>query len=385
MIKEKLSWNDGRVRAWVYQLVILCIVAGCIWYLIDNTLQNLASRNIQTGFGFLNKEAGFAIGESFITYNLTDTYWQAIQVGLVNTLFVSLLGIVLSTMLGTVIGIGRLSKNWLINRLSAIYVEVMRNIPLLIHLFFWYALLTDVLPGPRQALHPFDGVFLSNRGIKVPALEGYSLTWLLWGSVIAVMLSIGIAWWAKYRQNKTGKTTAVLIINLIIFVGILLLAYALSGADIQVVKPILKGFNFEQGWSVSPELSALLIGLVLYTASFIAEIVRSGIQSVGKGQWEAGVSLGLSRTKVLRLVVMPQAIRVMIPAMSNTFMNLTKNSSLAVAIGYPDIVSIVNTMLTQTGQAIEAVMIIMLAYFTISISIALLMAWYNKSMALVEK
>ncbi|NOL49312.1 amino acid ABC transporter permease [Pelistega europaea] len=382
---KKLSWNDERVRAWVYQLIILGLVVGCLWYLVDNTLHNLSSRNIQTGFGFLNKEAGFAIGESFIHYDLTDTYWQAIQVGIVNTLFVSLVGILLSTVLGTFIGIGRLSKNWLVNRLSAVYVEVMRNIPLLIHLFFWYALLTEILPGPRQALNPVDGVFLSNRGIKFPALIGTSVEWLLWGVLIAVVLGGLISCWAKRKQNQTGQTTPVLLINIGVFMLVLLLACAASGFDLQLVKPVLRGFNFEQGWSISPELAALLIGLVLYTASFVAEIVRSGIQSVSKGQWEAGASLGLSRSKVLRLIVMPQAVRVMIPAMSNTFMNFTKNSSLAVAIGYPDIVSIVNTMLTQTGQAIEAVIIIMLAYFTISISIALFMAWYNHRMALVER
>lgn len=385
MKKEKLSFNDERVRAWIYQLIILCIVVGGIWYLVDNTLHNLSTRNIQTGFDFLHKEAGFAIGESFIEYDLTDTYWRAIQVGIVNTLFVSLVGILLSTILGTFIGIGRLSKNWLVRKLSAIYVEVMRNIPLLIHLFFWYALLTEILPGPRQALNPMDGVFLSNRGIKVPAIEGESVTWMLWGAVVAVFIGVIIAKWAKHKQNMTGKTTPVLLINLAVFVVMLLFFYVVSGRDLQIIKPVLRGFNFENGWSFSPELAALLVGLVLYTASFVAEIVRSGIQSVGVGQWEAGASLGLSRAKVLRLIVMPQAIRVMIPAMSNTFMNLTKNSSLAVAIGYPDIVSIVNTMLTQTGQAIEAVMIIMLAYFTISVSIAVLMAWYNKRMALVER
>lgn len=385
MKKIQFSWHDARFRSWLYQAIVLAIVVYCSWYLINNTLQNLAARNIQTGFAFLNKEAGFAIGETLIEYNLTDTYWQAIQVGLLNTLLVSVIGIILSTILGTFIGVARLSHNWLVNKLASIYVEVMRNIPLLIHLFFWYALLTEVLPGPRQALSPIDGVFLSNRGIKVPALEGASLIWMLLAMGLALIATFALAKFAKNKQNKTGQTTPVFWISLGLFFVFPLLAFLLSGGQLNLVKPELKGFNFIHGWSFSPELAALLLGLVLYTAGFIAEIVRSGIQSVSKGQWEAGESLGLSKAKTLRLIVMPQAVRVMIPAMSNTFMNFTKNSSLAVAIGYPDIVSIVNTMLTQTGQAIEAVMIIMLAYFTLSMVIALLMAWYNKRMALVER
>ncbi|WP_386696094.1 amino acid ABC transporter permease [Lonepinella sp. MS14435] len=385
MKKLQFSLNDANTRAWLYQIVILSVVVYFVWYLVDNTLHNLAARNIQTGFAFLDKEAGFAIGESFIEYNLTDTYWQAIKVGIFNTLLVSFIGIVLATLLGTLIGIGRLSTNWLVNKLASVYVEVMRNIPLLIHLFFWYSLLTENLPSPRQALNPIDGVFLSNRGIKIPALVGDSLPWLGVAFILAILATIFLAYWAKNKQNKTGQTTPVFYISLGFFVLFPVLAVLFSGCQLDVVKPELKGFNFVNGWHFSPELAALLLGLVLYTAAFVAEIVRSGIQSIGKGQWEAGESLGLSRFKTLRLIIMPQAVRVMIPAMSNTFMNLTKNSSLAVAIGYPDIVSIVNTMLTQTGQAIEAVMIIMLAYFTISISIAIFMAWYNKRMALVER
>ncbi|WP_455648225.1 amino acid ABC transporter permease [Lonepinella koalarum] len=385
MKKINFSLNDANTRSWLYQVIILSVIVYVVWYLVNNTLHNLATRNIQTGFAFLNKEAGFAIGESLIEYNLTDTYWHAIRVGILNTLLVSFVGIVLATLLGTIIGIARLSANWLVNKLAAIYVEVMRNIPLLIHLFFWYSLLTENLPGPRQALNPIDGVFLSNRGVKIPALSGDSVSWMLVGLLFAVIATIILSFWAKHKQNKTGKTTAVFSISLAFWVIFPMLAALLSGWQLDVVKPELKGFNFVNGWHFSPELAALLLGLVLYTAAFIAEIVRSGIQSVNKGQWEAGESLGLSRLKTLRLIIMPQAVRVMIPAMSNTFMNFTKNSSLAVAIGYPDIVSIVNTMLTQTGQAIEAVMIIMLAYFTISISIAVFMAWYNKRMALVER
>ncbi|WP_159992156.1 amino acid ABC transporter permease [Pelistega ratti] len=385
MKKLQFSWHDTRFRSLIYQIIILGIVICVVGYLIHNTLQNLSARNIQTGFAFLDKEAGFAIGETLIPYQLTDTYWQAIKVGLFNTLFVSIMGIIFSTLLGTVVGIARLSSNWLLKNVASIYVEVMRNIPLLIHLFFWYALLTETLPSPRQALNPIEGVFLSNRGIKVPALEGSALPWVSMGILMALLGIFILAYWAKHKQNQTGQTSTLWRWYLVLFILFPVLSFFLSGGQLSLDYPVLKGFNFVGGWSFSPELAALVIGLVLYTAGFIAEIVRSGIQSVSKGQWEAGESLGLTRLQTLRLIIMPQALRVMIPSLSNTFMNLTKNSSLAVAIGYPDIVSIVNTMLTQTGQAIEAVMIIMAAYLTISLSIALLMTWYNKKMALVER
>lgn len=383
--KVRLSWSDPRFRAYVYQALILGLVVYVVWYLVSNTLANLSARNINTGFAFLDQEAGFAIGESYIDYSLTDTYWRALSVGLINTLVVSLLGIVFSTILGVLIGVARLSSNWLINKLAAIYVEVMRNIPLLIHLFFWYALFTEIFPSPRQALNPLAGVFVSNRGIMLPSLQGPSLMWMVVGLVIALILSYTLAAYAKKRQRLTGQTLPVLWTSLGMMLVLPFLALLLSGGQLSLDYPELKGFNFQGGISFTPELTALLAGLVFYTAAFTAEIVRSGIQSIGKGQWEAGRSIGLRNSQVLRLVVMPQALRVIVPPMSSTFMNLCKNSSLAVAIGYPDIVSIVNTMLTQTGQAIEAVSIIMLAYLTISLSIALLMNWYNKRIALVER
>ena len=383
--KVRLSWSDPRFRAYVYQALILGLVAYAIWFLVSNTLDNLASRNINTGFAFLKQEAGFAIGESYIDYSLTDTYTRALGVGIINTLVVSLLGIILSTILGVIIGVARLSTNWLISKLAAIYVEVMRNIPLLIHLFFWYALFTEIFPGPRQALNPITGVFLSNRGIMVPSLQGASLLWLALGLVLAIVLSIILAVYARKRQRLTGQTVPVLWSSIAMLIFLPLIAALISGWQLNLSYPELRGFNFTGGVSFTPELTALLAGLVFYTAAFTAEIVRSGIQSIGKGQWEAGRSIGLRNSHVLRLVVMPQALRVIVPPMSSTFMNLAKNSSLAVAIGYPDIVSIVNTMLTQTGQAIEAVSIIMLAYLTISLSIALLMNWYNRRIALVER
>lgn len=385
MRKIRFSWNDERFRAIIYQIIVFALVVVGIWFLISNLLDNLHSRNIQTGFAFLDKEAGFAISESLIEYKLTDTYLRALSVGFLNTLFVSFLGIIGCTILGTIVGVSRLSPNWLISRLALVYVEVMRNIPLLIHLFFWYSLLTEILPGPRQALNPIDGVYLSNRGIMFPKLEGEGLLYIWIGLLIGIVLSILNSYRCKLKHAKTGKCSPVFWVNTLMIIGLPIVGGLLASSSIQWSVPELKGFNFLGGSLFTPEMSALLIGLVLYTSAFVAEIVRSGIQSVGRGQWEAGESLGLSKMRTLQLVVMPQAIRVMIPSMSNTYMNLMKNSSLAVAIGYPDIVSISNTMLTQTGQAIEAIFIIMLAYLTVSLCIAQFMAWLNRRMMIVER
>lgn len=383
--KTRLSWNDPAFRSIVYQIAVLGIVSYVAWYLVSNTLHNLSIRNITTGFDFLDREAGFAIGESSIAYTPADTYKRAIMVGIVNTLQVSALGIILSTLLGTIIGVARLSTNWLVGRLATVYIEVIRNVPLLIQLFFWYALITENLPGPRQALNPVDGVFLSNRGLKFPALQGDSLSWILYALLLAVLCTFALYYWSRRRQDKTGKMFPVFRAGLGMLLAFPLLGYLMGGASLALSYPELRGFNFIGGLSISPELSALLAGLVIYTSAFVAEIVRSGIQSIGRGQWEAAGSIGLGKSKVLRLVILPQALRVMIPPMTSTYLNLTKNSSLAVAIGYPDIVSVVNTTLNQTGQAIEGVLIIMAAYLTVSLSISVFMNWYNRHIALVER
>ncbi len=383
--KIQISWNDPAFRAIVYQIAVLGIVAYVAWYLVTNTMHNLSVRNITTGFDFLDREAGFAIGESSIAYSPADTYKRAILVGIVNTLQVSALGIVLSTLLGTIIGVARLSMNWLVGRLATVYVEVIRNVPLLIQLFFWYVLITENLPGPRQALRPVEGVFLSNRGIKFPALQGDSLSWILYGLLLAALCTFVFYYRSRRHQEKTGKTFPVLSTGLLMLLVFPFIGYFLGGASLALEYPELRGFNFTGGLSISPELSALLAGLVIYTSAFVAEIVRSGIQSIGSGQWEAASSIGLGKARVLRLVILPQALRVMIPPLTSTYLNLTKNSSLAVAIGYPDIVSVVNTTLNQTGQAIEGVLIIMAAYLTVSLSISVFMNWYNRHIALVER
>jgi general L-amino acid transport system permease protein len=383
--RRRLSWNDPGTRSILYQILALLAVGGAAWFLIHNTLSNLSARNISTGFDFLSKEAGFAIGESLIEYSPANTYGRAITVGLLNTLRVALIGIVLATILGTLIGIARLSSNWLIRKISSIYVEVMRNVPLLLQLFFWYAILSETLPGPRQALHPLPGVFVSNRGIQMPAVHGEGLLWLAIGVLVAILLMIVMAKLAHKNQEKTGQIFPMIRWSLVLLLVVPTGLWFFSGTSMTVDVPELKGFNFAGGMNLSPEFAALLIGLVVYTAAFIAEVVRSGIQAVNRGQWEAAEALGLKRGQILRLIVLPQALRVIIPPMTSQYLNITKNSSLAVAIGYPDIVSVINTTLNQTGQAIEGIMMIMAAYLTVSLSISVFMNWYNKRIALVER
>jgi general L-amino acid transport system permease protein len=381
----RLNWNSPEVRAYSYQAIAILAVAFAVWFLVSNTLHNLAVRNIATGFGFLSKEAGFAIGESPISYSPADNYRHAIVVGLLNTLRVAVIGVFLATILGTLIGIGRLSKNWLVAKITSFYVEVMRNVPLLLQLFFWYALITENMPGPRQAHNPLPGVFISNRGLKVPGLEGNSLDWMLAGLGLAIVAIIFLGHYGKKRHEATGHMFPLGRWAIGLLIGLPFVGWLVSGASLTLDMPELKGFNFSGGLTLSPEFAALLAGLVIYTSAFIAEVVRSGIQAVNNGQWEAAGSLGLPRAKVLRLVILPQALRVIIPPMTSQYLNLTKNSSLAVAIGYPDIVSVVNTTLNQTGQAIEGILIIMGAYLTVSLSISIFMNWYNKRIALVER
>lgn len=383
--RRRWSWNDPATRALIYQVLILSVVGMGVWYLVSNTLHNLAARNISTGFAFLHEEAGFAIGEHPIEYSPADTYGRAILVGLLNTLRVSVIGVIAATLLGTMLGIARLSKNWLVSRLAGLYIEVMRNIPLLLQLFFWYAIITEVMPGPRQALTPLPHVFVSNRGLMIPWLQGDALDWVTGGLGIAIILVLLLGHWAKRRQETTGDIFPLgrAAIGLLIVVPVI--AWLFSGGSLQLNVPELKGFNFVGGLNLSPEFAALLAGLVIYTSAFVAEVVRSGIQSVDSGQWEAASAIGLPRGRLLRLIILPQALRVIIPPMTSQYLNLTKNSSLAVAIGYPDIVAVANTTLNQTGQAIEGILIIMGAYLVVSLSISVFMNWYNKRIALVER
>jgi general L-amino acid transport system permease protein len=382
----RVSWSDPAFRSIVWQVLIVGAVAGIIWYLIRNTSANLAARHIATGFGFLDRTAGIPVGESLLPYDPSvNTYGWALLIGLLNTLEVAVIGIILATVLGTVIGIGRLSSNWLLSKLTACYVETLRDLPLLLQLFFWYTLLQG-LPGPKQAFHLGSIAFLSSRGLKLPLLD-----WQPAHSAALVALGLGIAGTivanrrARRRQEATGVRPAVWPVALGLLVGLPVLAWAALGAPFQVDLPALRGFNIQGGLTVSPEFFALLLGLVTYTASYIAEIVRSGIQAIPRGQWEAAGALGLSNGETLRQVVLPQALRIIIPPMTSQYLNLTKNSSLAIAIGFQDIVSIANTTLNQTGQAIEGIAIIMAVYLSISLSISLFMNWYNAHIALVER
>lgn len=375
-----------RTRNLVYQAVLLALVVGVGWYLVSNTLHNLETRQIRTGFEFLGREAGFEIAEKHIEYGPTDSYGRAFMVGLFNTLVVAALGIVIATALGTLIGIARLSSNWLLSRLASIYVEVMRNVPLLLQLFVWYGVFTELLPSVQEAINIGGWLFVSQRGFRFAwpaehAAWGASLWALLGGVVLSVL------WRARARsvQRASGRQLPVGWPTAALIIGLPLVVWAAFGAPTAMEVPELSGFDFQGGRVVSPEFAALLLGLSTYTAAFIAEVVRAGILAVDKGQNEAAMALGLHTAQRLRLVTLPQALRVIIPPMTSQYLNLTKNSSLAVAIGYPDLVAVANTTMNQTGQAIEAIAILMAVYLTISLAISLFMNWYNARMRLVER
>jgi general L-amino acid transport system permease protein len=364
----RLSWADERFRAIIWQVLIVGIVVGIVWWLVRNTQHNLEVRRIATGFGFLNREAGLPIGEHLVEYTPSSTYARALLVGVLNTLKVAVIGVILATFLGTLIGIARLSKNWLLSKLAGAYIEAVRDVPLLLQLLFWYTIM-QMLPAPRQSLNPVTGVFLSNRGLKLPWIQWQDAhSFALLGLVIGVVGSILYARSARAKRMQDGRPRKVWPVVLGLVVALPLVIWAGLGAPWQGDIPALRGFNFQGGLSVSPEYFALLAGLVTYTAAFIAEIVRAGIQAVPGGQWEASEALG-----------------VIVPPMTSQYLNLAKNSSLAVAIGYQDIVSIANTTLNQTGQAIEGIAIIMAVYLCISLSISLFMNWYNARIALVER
>lgn len=380
-------WNDPAVRAVVYQVIAAVLVIGAIAFLVANVRANLIERNIQTGYGFLtDQEAGFAIGESLIPFETTNTFLRAFVVGLLNTLRVAAIGIVLATVIGTVIGIARLSRNWLVAKLASVYVETVRNVPLLLQLFFWYAILTSTLPTVENALNLLPNVYLSNSGLVYPVplfdpAHLYSLAAFVVG---------GAGLWAFGRRNRrrqaaTGRRIQAFGPAVALLIGLPLVVFWASGAPTAVELPTMGRFGFDGGGGITPEFMALLLGLTLYTAGFIAEIVRSGILAVNWGQSEAALAMGLTRAQVLRLIVLPQAMRVIVPPMTSQYLNLTKNSSLAVAIGYPDLVSVADTTLNQTGHTMEAISIIMAVYLVLSLTIAGVMNLYNRRITLVER
>ncbi len=383
----RLNWTDPKFRAIVWQVVVVGFVVAIIGYLVRNTSQNLAARHIATGFGFLEAVAPIPIGEHLIDYTPSvSSYGRAMVVGILNTVKVAVVGVILATILGTAIGIARLSKNWLVAKLAAVYVEVIRDIPVLLQLVFWYGLI-QTLPPLATAFNPVAGVYLSKAGLRTPALDwqlahGWALAAFLLGLIGTIAWS-GVA--AK-RQAETGVRPRVWPVAVGLLVVFPLLVWAALGAPFHLDMPIKTRFSFNGGMTVlSPEYTVLVLGLVIYTASYIAEIVRSGIQAVPQGQWEAAGALGLRPGAVLRRVVLPQALRVVIPPMTSQYLNLTKNSSLAVAVGYADVVGIDVTMLNQTGQSVEGIALVMVVFLTISLSISLFMNWYNARIALVER
>ena len=386
-VKRDISFGNPAVRAWLYQIIAIVAVVIVVGYLIHNTIINLASRGITSGFGFLERSAGFGIVQHLIEYTEGDTYARVFLVGLTNTLLVSALCIVFASLLGFFIGLARLSDNWLLRKLSTIYIETFRNIPPLLQIFFWYFAVLRNLPGPRQALSTFDLAFVSNRGLYVPWPQYAPGS----GPFIVALALAAAGSYALFRyhrkyQLKTGQLRRTWPAALAMFVLFPVVAHLGFGAATHWDVPTLRGFNFRGGFVMIPELAALTLALSVYTSSFIAEVIRAGIQSVPHGQHEAARSLGLPNPVTLRQVIIPQAMRVIIPPLTSQYLNIVKNSSLAAAIGYPDMVSLfAGTVLNQTGQAIETIAITMGVYLAISLVISLLMNIYNRKIALVER
>ena len=376
-------YNNPKIRALFYQLVLLVAVMWAGYEFALNARANVAAQNITGGFGFLDNSAGFGVNQALIPYNESDTYARVFFVGLLNTLLVAGLGIVLATVLGFVIGIARLSPNWLVARLAGGYVELIRNLPLLFQILFWYLGVLGTLPGPRQSISLFGEVFLNNRGIILPApVVGAGAGWVAAALMLGAVATIALRFWAKRRQDRTGRRFPLLGAGLVLLVGVPLVVLIATDFPIGFARPELRGFNFVGGVRLIPEFVALLLALTTYTAAFIAEIVRAGILAVPRGQTEAALALGLRRGSTLRLIVVPQALRVIVPPLTNQYLNLTKNSSLAVAIGYPDLVAVfAGTALSQTGQAIEIIAITMAVYLAISLFTSGLMNWYNMRLA----
>lgn len=380
-------WNDPTYRAIFFQLLLLVLVVGFGLYIFNNTTANLERQGIASGFGFLQTTAGFDIITHLIDYTEESTYGRAFMVSLINTLILAAIGIVLATILGVIVGIARLSPNWLIARMATVYIETIRNIPLLLQIFFWYFAVLRSVPHPRDSMQIFDTFFLNNRGLYSPAPLLEQGFWLIPAALgIAIIAIITIAIWAKRRQERTGQPFHTVWVSLGIFFGLPLLAAIVTGFPLSWEYPELKGFNFRGGMVIIPEFMSMLLALSIYTAAFIAEIVRAGIQAVSHGQTEAAYALGLRPGPTLRLVILPQALRVIIPPLTSQYLNLTKNSSLAAAIAYPELVSVfAGTVLNQTGQAVEIIAITMAVYLALSLLISLFMNWYNQKMALVER
>ncbi len=383
--KKSWSWRSQAFRGLIYQVIAIGLIVAVVWFLAHNTLYNMKIRGIQSGFDFLTGPAGFDIGESLYPFDSSQPYWQAFLVGLSNTLRVALMGIILTTILGTLLGVGRFSRNALVRGLCYAYVECFRNIPVLLQLLMWYLMFTELLPAAADAWK-VGPVYLSKGGLSFPIpIWASGQFWAAVGLVAGAIIAVIYRKWAFRQFVATGKLRSMFWVPVAICLAVSLIGWVAGGAQTAFEYPIKGEFAIENGGSLTPEFLSVLLGLTIFTAAFVAEVVRSGIQSVARGQSEAAAALGLDPGQTMRLVRLPQALRVIIPPMTNQYLNLTKNSSLAVAIGYPDVVSIANTALNQTGRAVECIAIVMLVYLTTSLSTALLMNWYNSRAAIMER
>jgi general L-amino acid transport system permease protein len=377
---------DPRIRGIFYQVLTVVILAAFVWIIVTNTITNLQRSNISSGFGFLNGRAGFDIGQSLIAYTSDATYGRALLVGILNTIQVAFFGIIAASIIGFIVGIARLSSNWLISKLAQAYVEIFRNIPPLLVIFFWYKGVISVLPQARDSLELPLGSYLNNRGFFFPKPLWGEGTWLIpLALLVAIVISFFIYRWAKARQEKTGQQFRTGITATLLIIGLPAATFLALGSPLTFDYPIAGRFNLSGGAVVAPEFMSLFLALSFYTASFIAEIVRGGIKAVAKGQTEAADALGLRSSTTTRLIVVPQAMRIIIPPLTSQYLNLTKNSSLAVAVGFADIVSVGGTILNQTGQAVEVVAIWLVIYLSLSLLTAVVMNWFNAKMALVER
>jgi general L-amino acid transport system permease protein len=380
------SWRSQAFRSIVYQAIALAGIALAVWYLAHNTVLNMRARGIQSGFGFLLQPAGFDISESLIPYDALDAFWKAFLVGVLNTLRVAVVGIALATGLGTLLGVGRFSRNGIVRGLCYAYVELFRNVPVLLQLLMWYLLFTEILPPIADPVSLGRILFLSKGGFAFPVpVWSLGQTLAVCGAIVGLVLGFVYRRWALRQFETTGRVRSFLWTPVAMIVGGSMVGWLAGGAPATWSVPVPGEFAMEGGASITPEFLGVLLGLVLYTSAFIAEVVRSGIRSVGRGQTEAALSLGLSGGQTMRLVTLPQALRVIIPPITSLYLSLTKNSSLAVTIGYPDVVSIANTSLSQTGRAVECIAIIMLVYLTTSLSTAYFMNWYNRLAAIKER